>query len=389
MPDQETDVLNMSDEDFLKLPTPEPVVEAEEEIVNDPEVDEAAALAAEEAQKAEDAAALEADKDKDETGADTTVVDDVDKDKDGTADDQAKTDVKKEDLDASAAAPDPEKEEVVIDYKAEYEKLLAPFKANGSEMQAKNGDDARSLMQMGANYHKNMQALKPQKKMLKLLEKNGLMDQKQLNYLIDLNNKNPEAITKLLKDSGMDPLDMVEDVKKESNYSPTQREVSDTEMALEGVLEDIRSTPSYSRTLNIITKEWDDTSCDALAATPEIIKTINGHVDNGIFDKVTEAVAYERSLGRLTGVNDFEAYKQIGDVLEQAGAFEKPTSKGPKNVVVEKTETPSKAELERIAKKKGAAPVKAAKAPASTKHKDPLDMSDEEFTKLDKKLFRS
>lgn len=378
MSDQETDVLNMSDEDFLKLPVPEPVA-AEGEI--DPEVGKIAdpdkdAVIVPDVSK-EDEIKVELDVSKEDKDV---VIDPV-------ADLKGK--VKTDDSDVSVV-PDPKTEEKeAIDYKAEYEKMLAPFKANGSEMTVKNGEDARTMMQMGANYHKNMAALKPQKKILKLLEKNGLMDQSQLNYLIDLNNKNPEAITKLLKDSGMDPLDIVEDVKKDSNYSPTQREVSDTEMALEGVLEDIRSTPTYSRTLNIITKEWDDTSCDALATTPNIIKTINGHVESGIFDKVTEAVAYERSLGRLSGVNDFEAYKQMGDVLEQAGAFSQPTESEPKTAIIKKTESSSKTELERIAKKKGAAPVKIVKAPATTKHKDPLDMSDEDFAKLDKKLFRS
>lgn len=382
MADQETNVLEMSDEDFLKLPIPETTDETTETEV-DTAVEEEDAAAETKTDVPETVVEKDKDDDKGEVAVDaeSEVVDSEGKTTETKDPDESATVTDK----TAVTETDKDKD---IDYKTEYEKLLAPFKANGSEMQAKNGDDARSLMQMGANYNKNMAALKPQKKVLKLLEKNGLMDQEQLNYLIDLNNKNPEAITKLLKDSGMDPLDMVEDVKKDSNYSPTQHTVSDTEIALESVLEDIRATPTYERTLNIITKEWDDTSCDALATSPDIIKTINGHVESGIFDKVTEAVTYERSLGRLTGVTDFEAYKQMGDVLERAGSLTEPTKETTKAAIVDKTETPSKAEVDRIARKKGAAPVKATKA-APTKQIDPLLMSDEEFAKLDNKLFRS
>ena len=57
-----------------------------------------------------------------------------------------------------------------LDYKAEYEKLLKPFKANGRDIQVGSVDDAIALMQMGANYNKKMAALKPNMKLLKMLE---------------------------------------------------------------------------------------------------------------------------------------------------------------------------------------------------------------------------
>ena len=41
-----------------------------------------------------------------------------------------------------------------------------------------------------------------------MLENAGITDENQLAYLIDLSNKNPQAIQKLVKDSGIDPLDM-------------------------------------------------------------------------------------------------------------------------------------------------------------------------------------
>ena len=93
-------------------------------------------------------------------------------------------------------------EEIKVDYKAEYDRLVAPFKANGREITVKSVDDAIALMQMGANYNKKMSALKPNLKLMKLLENNGLLDETKIGFLIDLEKKNPDAINKLIKDSG-------------------------------------------------------------------------------------------------------------------------------------------------------------------------------------------
>ena len=94
----------------------------------------------------------------------------------------------------------PEAETTDPDYKAEYQRLLAPFKANGKDIQVTSVDEALTLMQMGANYNKKMAALKPNLKVLKLLDTHGLLDENELNFLIDLKEKNPKAIMKLVKD---------------------------------------------------------------------------------------------------------------------------------------------------------------------------------------------
>ncbi len=74
---------------------------------------------------------------------------------------------------------------VEIDYKGQYEKIMAPFKANGKEIKLDNPDDVVRLMQMGANYTQKMQALQPNLKLLKMLQNQGLLDEGKLNNLID------------------------------------------------------------------------------------------------------------------------------------------------------------------------------------------------------------
>ena len=271
-----------------------------------------------------------------------------------------------------------------VDYEAEYKKLMAPFKANGVDMQIQSIDDAIQLMQMGAGFHKKMSALKPAMRQMKLLEKHGLLDDAKLNYLIDLHNKNPEAIKSLLKDSNIDPLDL--DLKADIKYIPTNRRVSDTEIVLDDVLNNIRETPTFQRTLNVISKEWDEISQNAIANEPQIIQTINGHMQDGTFDAVMQRVGYERNMGRLIGVSDIHAYMQMGNTMADEGKLHRhgstqQTMQSSSSIQPTMAE-PSKQEIERKQKKRAASPTKVTKTTAAPAF-DPLDLSDEDFAKLD------
>ena len=266
--------------------------------------------------------------------------------------------------------------------------IMAEFKANGKTVKIKSAEDAIQLMQMGANYSKKMAGLKPSLKTLKLLENNGLLDPEKLNYLIDLSQKKPEAITQLLKDSKIDPMDI--DLNSEETYVPNQRTISDTEIDLDSVLDAISTSPFYNETLNVLGEEWDTASRETIAKTPEIIRTINTHMENGIYEQVSNAVAYERNLGKLLGVSDFEAYQRVGSHMAENKLFKAPTGqKQSESNNHQNNQAPNAAEIaeqirQRKDRKKAASPSRRKKAPvAEDKSKyNPLAMSDEEFIKL-------
>jgi len=370
------DMLELSDEDFLKLedePQKEVIPvepkeeeedkkEKEEDLPDDKEIEPIVATE----EPAEETESVEVEEVPVKKAVETDTVEDTKKEEKVPEDDK-------------------EVPETVIDYKAEYDKVMAPFKANGTQMQMKSAEDAVTLMQMGANYHKKMAGLKPSLKLLKVLEKNDLLDVDQLSYLIDLKNKNPEAITKLVKDSGLDPLDI--NVKDDSAYTPTTQVVNDTEIELDTVLDNIKQSPTYAQTLNVITKDWDDASRTVIASKPQIISIINDHVADGTFDKVMGVVTYERSLGKLQGVSDFDAYRKVGDALHAAGKLGAP----PKAVVIEPTQTivkePTPEEIKRKERKKAASPTKTVGTPVKESY-NPLTMSDEDFEKFDPKKFK-
>jgi hypothetical protein len=372
--DKEKSYLDMSDEEMLNLPPPsmedfsDDAQEPANDDSNESPADEAAEDAAEDAEdEAAEGAANAADEDE--------------------QDDEDLSDTKPEGLEAKAeddsTKPETAPEEgAEVDYKSEYEKVFAPFKANGRDITVKSAEDAISLMQMGANYNKKMAALKPNLKLLKMLEKNELLDEAKLSYLIDLDKKNPEAINKLVKDSGLDPMDF--DAEKASDYKPKTYTVDEREMELDTVLGDLKDTPSYTRTLEVVGNKWDASSRQVIADAPQLLKVINGHITSGIYDIISAQVDQDRTFGRLDGLTDIEAYRKVGDAIQARGGFDHLGIQGkqapPKGTIV----TPPKPKVDSVElrdKKRAASSTKPVAAKSEAKEFNPLAMSDEEFSK--------
>lgn len=275
-----------------------------------------------------------------------------------------------------------------VDYKTEYEKLMKPFKANGREIQVSSVDDAVALMQMGANYNKKMAALKPNMKLLKMLENNNLLSEDKISFLIDLEKRDPQAIAKLVKDSEIHPMDL--DTEKAGEYQPKKYSVDDREIELDMVLEEIQNTPTFNQTLAVVSKQWDPASRQVVANSPQVLKIINDHVDRGIYDVISAEVERERIFGRLNGLSDIEAYRQVGDAIQARGGFDhlvqKRTEQGQQTsarpVVVQpkpKTADDNKLREMRIA---ASTPKPASTSTSSASGFNPLALSDEEFSKL-------
>ena len=268
-----------------------------------------------------------------------------------------------------------------IDFEGAYKRIMSPFKASKRMMKVDNVDDAISLMQKGADYNQKMQALSPNLKIVSMLEKEGLLDTAKLNNLIDLSKKDPKAIAKLIKDSGIDPLDI--DIDEEVDYKPTDYGVSDKEFRLNQVLDDIKETPTFNKTVNVLSKEWDSESKKVVSDNPEIIAIINEHISNGVYEKVQSIIDSERAVGRLSNVSDVVAYRQVAEYLQSQGKL---TNEGhvnqqpPASVPQAKA---NKADTEKLAQKRRAAG--AAKKTTSKKTStspDYLKMTDEEFMKM-------
>ena len=360
---EENSLLEMSDEEIMNLdPATFAVAPQEEE--------------QEEAQEEEEEPAGESEPEGDDepTGEEVTP---EGEDEPAKAEDEGKDSQASEKKAEEEAEPAPKEE---TDYKAEYEKILAPFPANGKQMQVQSAEEAITLMQMGANYNKKMAALKPNLKLLKLLENNGLLSEEKLSFLIDLDKKNPDAISKLVKDSGLDPLEM--DVSK-SEYKPKTYTVDDRELELDSVLEKIQDTPTFQKTLDVVSNKWDGPSKQIVAATPQLIEVINSHMQSGVYDLISTEVERERMLGRLNGMSDIDAYRHVGEAMHNRGAFNTPAKSAAKPAERQPITPKPKADDAAVRAKKLAASTPKAAAPVKNDQDfNPLALSDEDFAKI-------
>lgn len=397
MSDKNINPLELSDEDFLNTPlsvfenTNEETVEQSDDTENEDDVNTDSSKE-EENENSGDSTESNIDATQEQNKAPEEDISenpdnepDSEKDEQEEAQNQDNDTTSTEDTDNEA-----EKVDIGIDYEAEYKKIFAPFKANGRMVQLDNADQAIQLMQMGAGYNEKMSKLKPSLRILKMLENNQLLDEAKLNYLIDLDKKNPDAINKLIKESGIDPLDV--DVEKENTYKPNNYNVNDKAFEVDMVLKDIEGTGSFSRTIDIIGNKWDDESKKALYDNPENIRFINEQVSNGIFDQINNIIQNQRMLGNLRGVSDIEAYHKIGAYMTEHKLFNGQNTQGQnsgQNKSVNNSGVPAntsdKNQVSKLNDRRKAAGSTSSASKTSTPANNkinPLEMSDEEFEKL-------
>lgn len=202
-----------------------------------------------------------------------------------------------------------------------YDRVFAPFKANGRDLQVKNPEEAIQLMQMGANYTKKLQALQPHLKLVRMLENNGLADESKITYLIDLDRKNPEAIKKLVKDANIDPMDI--DPNEEPNYTAGNYSVSDQQMVFDGVVQEVAETDEGRQVLRTV-RGWDGQSKQTIYDNPSIIRTLKDHTESGIFGQIAEEVETQRTLGNIPREVPFlNAYHQVAEIMHKNGLLKR------------------------------------------------------------------
>lgn len=290
---------------------------------------------------------------------------------------------------AGGGKPAEEPAESVPDYKAFYERIMAPFKANGRTIQLTSADEAVQLMQMGANYTKKVQELGKHRKFVLMLENAGLLDESRLELLIALDKKDPEAIKKFFKDKGLDPVDV--DTSSEVKYKPGSHAVSDQEAALAAAIDEVKSMEGGEETIQSVHKSWDSTSKKVLWANPQLLKAIHNQRMSGVYDRVSAEVERRQALGQFSeGTPFLDMYRTVGDELVAKGALQggtgaapaAPAPAGPRAPVATRPASRPAAKAPGNPAVRAAAPSRAAPKSATTLPLNVLAMSDDDFLKL-------
>ena len=266
------------------------------------------------------------------------------------------------------------------DYKAFYEQVMQPFKANGKEYTLKDAQEAVRLMQQGAGFNKKLQDLAPYRGMIKTLEQNQLLDPDTINLIIDARKGNKQALAKLIGQAQVDPLDL--DMDEGAQYRPNNYTVTNEQISFNEALVELKTRPQGQALIDEMAREWDEASQSAMGAEPEVMEILRQQKETGIYGKIKAEVQRQKGLGLIPSNLPFvHAYKKAGDDLVAANALHPKQAQAPQRQAVE-SRTVQARPSDRDAKARAAAPTRTSGGKRKLKSLDDLyNMSDEEFLK--------
>lgn len=283
------------------------------------------------------------------------------------------------------------------DYKALYEQIVGkPFKANGRDLTIKSADEAVKLMQMGANYHEKMAALKPVRRVAQMLQQANAMDEQTIGFLLDLHNKKPEAIAKLVKDSGIDLYEF--DVAQADNYQTSYQAPTDVQMQLNDTIETLATQPGFQEMFTGIAQSWDDTSQKFITENPAILGVLQEMNARGEYQQIMDEVSRRRLFQpELAAQPMLQLFRDTEVRLREAGLL-KATATPEQIQQVQQAQAPAIATTTQLkqgtasqtaqARRAAAAP---RQAPQTSQRKltpeDIFSLSPEEFAKIDPSKF--
>lgn len=272
-------------------------------------------------------------------------------------------------------------------YEETYNALFgSPVKGGGREVQVRNAEHARNLMEMGIDYSKKMEHMKPHMRALRTLEKEGLLENEDMfNLLLEAKQGNPDAIKRLIGDNKLDAFELSPEEGAET-YKPQNQLASQEEVNVNNALQQIRQSPAYEETLDVMTKTFDSKSKEILSENPSYITSLNQDIESGVYKKVMEAVQYQRDMKMIPeGTSDIEAYigtvKQIAQYEQQQYAAQQSPAKV--DPVEAPDNTTSKRSTEESRKRKTGMSTSRSSKKKKEPNYDPLSMSDEDFMKMD------
>lgn len=279
-------------------------------------------------------------------------------------------------------------------YKETYDRITAPFKASGREFQVRNVDEAISLMQKGVDYTKKQQALKPRLVEMRTLEEQGMLGN-NLNFAIDLFRGNPQALSKLIKERGIDIkqlLPQVDDYGNEqkpaidpSTYTPNNYTISPEKLRFQEVVDTLNETGMYSK-VDTALDDFDSESKATFASNPNYYLVLSDLIQKGHYEPIKNELEHLRIVGDPTieGKNYMDAFSVVANryfnsLNNQQGQQPNTYQQQQPNQQAFQQQRQYQQVQQR---KQGASPVRSSPNRAVTQY-DPLKCSDEEFAKID------
>ena len=177
--------------------------------------------------------------------------------------------------------------------------VTSEFTANGRQVRVEKPEDIVRLMQMGMNYNKKMEAIKPNMGLIKTLKEHGLDNPETLQFLIDLKKHDKTAIAKLLKDAEVDTYDLPD--LEETPYTSQTAIISNQQAEFESVLADLNQLPKGTDLIQSLgrSETWDDDSLEFFRTQPEALYHLYNDKNSGLYDEVIRVIDLDKSLGYI------------------------------------------------------------------------------------------
>ena len=288
-------------------------------------------------------------------------------------------------------------QEEAVKYKTFFDSVTAEFRANGTTFKIQDPNDIISLMQKGLNYNQKMAAIKPYFGLIETLKEHGLTDAGSLGFLIDLKNKKPEAIAKLVQESGVDTYDLNED--KAKAYTPTEVDLSPQRAEITAIEQDYANDADFDVVLGEV-RNWDQGSRNYIYQNPVTIRMLMDHKKSGLFDQIIPNVKQALAVGKVQG-SFLEIYDQVGRAMFAQQQQQQGEAQAQQAAVPVQTPNPTqqalntqKQDQQRLAAAKKAASMtpKQKQAVESSKpnitEDDIFNMSAEELAKINPKFLK-
>lgn len=396
-----SDINSLSDEDFNNLDINALAAQAEdnseEEDNDNPDHDEDTPE-----DQDDDLDDSDSEDDLDEDGSDSD--DDAPDEEDDIADEQTDDDSSKDKSapvkvkDAPAKKADKAKHVAVEDKQLDSESLAtfhkaltAPLKAAGHEFTLEDPNQIRELVSKGLDYTRKMQQISHLRGIGEILREHDMLDPEKLAYAVDLANHKPEAIARLIKESGVDTFELGDDVADSYQATPANIEGKAKEVTVREIVEQYKDDENFNSVFNEA-RQWDNESQVTLVNNPEVLHLLAAHANNGVYKQVMAKVIQERAI---TGTTEpiLQHYNRVGQAMyaseNDGGNAQAPQRQAPakaERVVIKRKS------VDEATRRKALAPTASTKTKSKslkiTSAADIYNMSEDEFKNLDPDILR-
>lgn len=182
------------------------------------------------------------------------------------------------------------------------------IKANGVELDLTK-DELIALAPKAMDYTKKLQEIAPWRKRISAMKDNGISDD-DINMLIELKQGKKEALTALMKDLKVDPLEL--DVDTDVEYKPGNYGRSDRQLAVLDVVEKIQSDKEFAITQDVVDRQWDSKSRELLSESPHLIEMLHSEIKDGSYAAIS-AEALKLKVLDGNRYSDLEYYAAAAD----------------------------------------------------------------------------